>query len=277
MASRKTLDTVIIEREENVATIIMNQPEKRNIFTPEMRRDLVSAFEEVRDDDSVSVVITTGAGDVAWSGGMSGQSLVAGYESGQRGERSEWGGYSVSDIELVRTFPKVTIAAVNGYCLGRALMFMNVHDLAIASEERARFGLPEVMRGFPPGPVPASTVRVIPPKWAFDLVLTGDNWDARTAQKVGLISRVVPHAQLREAALQWAKEIARWDRVTMEYIKKQFRAAMDEPNYTKAEEWCMLYMQEHHRVNPKAMRGMRDFLGKTGRAATSMIKWGFKD
>ena len=270
-------EIVLVEKEENIATVILNDPERRNIFSPEMRAGLVSAFTELRDDDSVSVVITTGAGDVAWSAGMSGQSLVAGYESGHRGERERGGGYSVSEMELVRPFPKVTIAAVNGYCLGHGIMFLNVHDLAIASEERARFGLPEVMRGFPPGPVPASCVRAVPPKWAFDMVLTGENWDARTAQKVGLISRVVPHAQLRKAAFQWAKEIARWDRVTLEYIKKQYWAAMDEPSYTKAEEWCMLYLQEHHRLNPKAMQGMRNFLGKGESKATAMLKWGFKE
>ena len=273
MVSRKEINKVLIERKENIATVIMNDAEKRNNLGPDMRESLEAAFQELSGDDAIDVVITTGAG-VAWTAGLAGQWLIEGGERARAGDRSWRRPAGGPDL---RPFPKVTIAAVNGYCLGHGIMFLNVHDLAIASEERARFGLPEVMRGFPPGPVPASCVRAVPPKWAFDMVLTGENWDARTAQKVGLISRVVPHAQLRKAAFQWAKEIARWDRVTLEYIKKQYWAAMDEPSYTNAEEWCMLYLQEHHRLNPKAMQGMRNFLGKGESKATAMLKWGFKE
>ncbi len=262
---------VVIEKREGVAKVIINDPEKRNMLSTEVLWDLQSAYEEVRDDDSIAVVITTGAGDVAWSAGQSGYRLVGLQESREESAKGPYGSMFRLD-ELVRNFPKVTIAAVNGYCLGAAITLLTSHDLAIASEERARFGLPEIMRGFPPATIVMSLPRAVPMKWAFDMILTGDNWDARTAQKAGLITRVVPHQQLQERAFQWAKEIARWDRITLEYCKKAVHAGCDEANYVKAMEVCGPINAEHNRVNPKR-QGMRDFLGKTGVKATQMIKW----
>lgn len=268
MASRKY---ALIEKKDTVAKVIINDPEKRNRLSREVILDLISAYEEVRDDDSIAVVITTGTGDTAWSAGQSGQVLVGLHET--RGERKRLGTPMGQLTELVRNFPKVTIAAVNGYCLGGAITYLIVHDLAIASEERARFGLPEVMRGFPPRTILATLPRAVPMKWAFDMILTGDNWDARTAQKAGLVTRVVPHAQLQDVAFQWAQEIARWDPVTLEYSKKAAHAAMDQPAYLKSVEVAGYICEQHSMVNPKAMQGMRDFLGKTGVKASQMIKW----
>lgn len=259
----------VIEKKDEVARVIINNPEKRNCLSREVISDLISAYEELRDDDTVAVVITTGSGDISWSAGMSGDLLIGLHEARRRG-----GGSTPFQLNtLVRYFPKVTVAAVNGYCLGAAISLLNSHDLAIASEERARFGLPEIMRGFPPRYITHALFRAVPMKWAFDMVLTGDNWDARTAQRAGLISRVVPHAELQERALQWAKEIARWDRVTLEYCKKGAHAAMEELSSTKASELDTYICNEHDRVNPKSYQGMRDFLGKTGVKATETIKW----
>jgi enoyl-CoA hydratase/carnithine racemase len=90
--------------------------------------------------------------------------------------------------EVIRTFPKVTIAVVNGYCLGGGITLLLPHDLAIASD-RAQFGLPEIMRGFLPYPIIATMFKtLIPTKLAFELILTGKNWDAKKSMDAGLIS-----------------------------------------------------------------------------------------
>ncbi len=268
VTSRKN---VLIERHDNVAKVIINDPEKRNRLTQEIIADLISAYEELRKDDSVVVVITTGAGDTAWSAGQAGQVLLAGLENRRQGGPNT---NRMKELdELVRNYPKVTIAAVNGYCLGAAITLLVVHDLAIASEERARFGLPEIFRGFPPRTILASLFRAVPLKYAFDMVITGDNWDARTAQRTGLITRVVPHAKLQESALQWAKEIARWDPITQQYSKKAAHAAMDEPSFVKALQIVADVCDEHDHVNAKSHEGMKKFLGGTGVKATELAKW----
>lgn len=267
MVSKKI---VLIERKENIATVIMNNHEKRNMLSREMRAGLNEAFEELQNDDSIDVVITTGAG-TAWSAGVSGEVLMAGLEAGRRGERPGSGQFRRN---VIREFPKVTIAAVNGYCLGGAISLLNSHDLAIASEEKAVFGLPEVFRGYPPGgDLAKSCSMASSPKWALDMALTGDNIDARTAQMAGLVSRVVPHDKLLETAFLWAKEISRWDKITLEYTKKMYYAAMEEPNFYKAVDLVSLIYQEHNRVNPIAYQGMSDFLAKKGIKATAMAKW----
>lgn len=268
MVSRKL---ALIERSGNVARVTINDPEKRNRLSQEAIGDLISAYEELRDDDSIAVVVTTGAGDVSWSAGQSGQALVARVEAGKQGLKVKNRMQELN--EVVRNYPKVTIAAVNGYCLGAAITFLICHDLAMASEEKARFGLPEIFRGFPPKSIVTSLFRVVPTKWAFDMVLTGDNWDARTAQKAGLISRIVPHAKLQELSLEWAKEIARWDRLTLEYSKKAAHAGMDESVWSKSMALTGYIFEEHTRLNPKSHDGMRDFLGKKGVKADHTIKW----
>ncbi|MBI4332596.1 MAG: enoyl-CoA hydratase/isomerase family protein [Chloroflexi bacterium] len=268
MVSRKL---ALVEKHGEVARVIINDPEKRNRLSQEVIGDLISAFEELRDDDSVAVVVTTGAGDVSWSAGQAGQVLLAGVEARKQGKKVS---NRMGELdELVRNYPKVTIAAVNGYCLGAAITFLCCHDLAMASEENARFGLPEVLRGFPPKTILTSLFRAVPTKWAFDMVLTGENWDARTAQKAGLATRVVPHAKLPELSLQWAREIARWDRVTLEYCKKAAHAGMDEAVYTRSLALTGFFCDEHNRVNPKTHQGMRDFLAKQGVKANLDIKW----
>ncbi|MBI4330014.1 MAG: enoyl-CoA hydratase/isomerase family protein [Chloroflexi bacterium] len=261
----------LIEKRDKVARVTINDPEKRNRLSREVILDLISAFEELREDDSVAVVITTGSGDKSWSAGQAGQVLLAAQDAVHQHKR-------VANLmfrldELVRNFPKVTIAAVNGYCLGAAITFLISHDLAIASEENARFGLPEVIRGFPARTIVATLFRAVPMKWAFDMVLTGDNWDARTAQKAGLISRLVPHKDLQDRAWEWANEIARWEPITLEYSKKASHACMDVPAYVKSVELAALICEEHSMVNPRSHDGMRAFLGKTGIKADQTIKW----
>jgi enoyl-CoA hydratase/carnithine racemase len=120
---------------------------------------------------------------------------------------------------VIRTFPKVTVAVVNGFCLGAGITLLLPHDLAIASD-RAQFGLPEVMRGFLPYPIIATMFKtLIPTKFAFEMILTGKNWDAQRSMAAGLINRVVPHEQLQDEAWKWAHEIGAFDKVTLKVLQ----------------------------------------------------------
>lgn len=248
---------VILEKKGSVANITINRPEKRNALSKEVLEIIFSMLEAIRKDQTIKVVTTTGAGDIAYSAGMSLEELK------QRHERP--GSVEIPDLfNTIRAYPKVTIAVVNGFALGAGLTLVNCHDLAIASEEKAKFGLPEIMRGFVPKAAPVPLFRATHTKWAFEMLLTGKNWDANRAYHAGLVNRVVPHAQLHKEAENWAKEIAQWDPMTLTYCKRAAYSSMDAPTYRQALEVVALWQGEEARLNPKTSQGLRDFIEGKG-------------
>ncbi|MBI4334886.1 MAG: enoyl-CoA hydratase/isomerase family protein [Chloroflexi bacterium] len=248
---------VILEKKGHVARITINNPEKRNALTQEVQGALVSSLRDLENDETIRVVTTTGAGDIAFCAGMS---LV---ELKQRHEHPSK--VRLPDITAAfRDFPKVTIAVVNGYALGAGCTLVACHDLAVASEEKAQFGLPEIMRGFVPRVAIAPLFRMTHTKWAFEMVLTGRNWDAKKAYQAGLINRVVPHAELQQAAQEWAEEIAQWDPITLMYCKRAAYSSVDMPTYRQAVDVASLWQSEEARVNPRSSQGLRDFLEGKG-------------
>jgi enoyl-CoA hydratase/carnithine racemase len=253
----------LVEKRGAVAKVIFNRPEKRNALSREMIREVLSVFEELRTDDDIAVVLTTGSGDVAYCAGrdLSEFPTEGGRNRGSE-RRSEARAYHVA--EAIRRFPKVTIAVVNGYCLGAGITLLLPHDLAIASD-KAQFGLPEIMRGFLPYPIVATIFRAfIPTKLAFELILTGKNWNAQKSLDAGLLNRIVPHDRLQEAAWSWGEEIARFDKVTLKYCKMAAHASMEAPTVPAAAEIAWLMQEEHSLVNPRAYAGTREFHRDTG-------------
>jgi enoyl-CoA hydratase/carnithine racemase len=249
---------ILVEKRGAVAQITINRADKRNALSRAAIRELLDAFEQLRHDDSIAVVLTTGAGDVAYCAGRDlSEFPTEGGKNRGTDRRAEPRAYHVA--EMIRTFPKVTIAVVNGYCLGAGITLLLPHDLAIASD-RAQFGLPEIMRGFLPYPIVATIFRtLIPTKFAFELILTGKNWDAKKSMEAGLINRLVPHAQLQESAWQWGEEIGRFDKTTLKYCKMAAHASMEAASVPAAAEIAWLMQEEHSLVNPRAYAGTREF------------------
>jgi enoyl-CoA hydratase/carnithine racemase len=248
----------ILETRGAVAKITINRPEKRNALSRDTIREILTFFEEVRKDDSIAVVLTTGAGDVAYCAGRDlSEFPTEGGKNRGTDRRAEPRAYHVA--EMIRTFPKVTIAVVNGYCLGGGITLLLPHDLAIASD-KAQFGLPEIMRGFLPYPIIATIFKtLIPTKLAFEMILTGKNWDAKKSMDAGLINRVVPHDQLQDEAWKLAEEIARFDKVTLKYCKMAAHASMEAASVPAAAEIAWLMQEEHALVNPRAYAGTKEF------------------
>src|SRR5207237_5389483 len=217
-------------------------------------REMLAVLEELRCYDSVAVVLTTGAGDIAYCAGRDlSEFRTEGGKNRGTDRRSEPRAYHVA--EVIRTFPKVTIAVVNGYCLGAGITLLLPHDLAIASD-KAQFGLPEIMRGFLPYPIVATIFRtLIPTKYAFELILTGKNWDAKKSLAAGLINRVVPHDQLQNAAWQGGEEIGRFDKTTLKYCKVAAHASMEAASVPAAAEVAWLLQEEYSLVNRRASDG----------------------
>ena len=248
----------VLETRGAVAKITINRPEKRNALSRDAIREMLALFDELRGNDEIAVVLTTGAGEVAYCAGRDLSEFPT--EGGQnRGtdRRSQPRAYHVA--EMIRTYPKVTIAVVNGFCLGGGITLLLPHDLAIASD-RAQFGLPEIKRGFLPYPIIATMFKtLIPTKLAFELILTGENWDSKKAMDAGLINRVVAHERLQDEAWKWGEEIGKFDKVTLKYCKMAAHSSMEAASVPMAAEIAWLMQEEHALVNPRAYAGTKQF------------------
>src|ERR1044072_2455723 len=123
----------LVEKRGPVAKITINRPDKRNALSRDAIREMLRVFEEIRNDDSIAVVLTAGAGDIAYCAGRDLSELpTAGGHPRRRHRRSAPRAYHLA--EVIRPFPKVTIGVVNGFCLGGGITILLPHDLAVASD-----------------------------------------------------------------------------------------------------------------------------------------------
>lgn len=197
-----SIDLDIVE--DGIAVITINRPEKRNAFDEAHYRMLSEAWMRVRDDAQIRVAIITGAGDKSFSSGADLKSFV-----GRNVLMSEhW--LTQKDQLLNRGLEiwKPVIAAINGYCLAGGMTLMLATDIRIAVPT-ATFSLAEVKRGIIAGNGGTQrTAAQLPYAIAMELLLTGDSLDAATAERWGLVNRVVPPEQLMPTALDYARRIA---------------------------------------------------------------------
>ena len=189
---------------DGIALITLNRPERLNAMDAEAYRQLSEAWTRVRDDGDIRVAVVTGAGEKSFTTGADLKSFVT-----DPGDLS--GFWNTQKDQLLNRGLEVwkpVISAINGYCLGGGMTLMLATDIRVAAEH-ATFSLAEVKRGI----VAANggTQRVLaqlPYAVGMELLLTGDRWDAATAERWGLINRVVPLDQLMDTAMDYARRIS---------------------------------------------------------------------
>jgi E-phenylitaconyl-CoA hydratase len=217
---------VLFALSDHVAVITLNRPEVRNAMNRELRQSLMESLQRVRDDSEIRVAVITGAGRTF----SAGADLK---ERAQLGRAEDANAASVIDAGQAQGFArrpleKPLIAAVDGYCLAAGFELALLCDLRISTPE-ARFGLPEIVRGFfPGGGGPQRLIRAIPQAMAMEMILTGDALDADAALRVGLVSRVVPEPELMPTALQLARRIAGHAPLAVKAVKEVTQTALDE-------------------------------------------------
>jgi enoyl-CoA hydratase/carnithine racemase len=156
---------------------------------------------------------------------------------------------------------KPLIAAIDGPCLAGGFELALLCDMRICTPE-ARFGLPEIVRGFfPGGGGPQRLIRAIPQAMAMEMILTGDPIDAATARQVGLVSRIVPEADLVPTARQLAERIAGHAPLAVRAVKEVARAALDETleqslRFGNAMRWIIGQTEDAHE-GPRAFAERR--------------------
>jgi enoyl-CoA hydratase/carnithine racemase len=184
-------------------TITLNKPERKNPLGPEMVNELCYALDDAKDDPSVRVVVLTGAGK-AFSAGGDLKQMGAG--PGESPPLPPLGTYP--DLLLRFTsLGKPTIARIPGVTMGGGLGLVAACDFAIACQS-ATFGTPEIKRGLFPMMIMAVLRRVVSRRKLMELMLLGETIDARRAEALELIGRVVPDAELDAAVSELAQKLA---------------------------------------------------------------------
>lgn len=195
---------IVYEKSEGIATITLNRPEALNAFSKEVVSEVLQALEDIRSDESVRVVILTGAGEKAFSAGADIKAMI-GMNSLKARELSLMGEKLCLALENLE---KPVIAALNGYALGGGLEVAMSCDLRIASEN-SRMGQTEINIGLIPGWGGTQRLtRLVGRTKAKEMVFTGKMIDARTAEQLGIVNMVVPADKFREAVRQFALELA---------------------------------------------------------------------
>jgi enoyl-CoA hydratase len=206
----QTYETLLLEQRDRVAIITINRPEKRNALNIKTREEGAALLEELRSDDSVGVVVFTGAGDKAFIAGADIAEFAGRTSITQRDVMMQRSLFTAID-----SFPKPVIAMVNGYCLGGGCELALACDIRVASET-ASFGQPEINLGIIPGGGGTQ---------AMELILTGEIIDAHTAFSIGLVNHVVPPDQLQAKTMEIATRIADKGPIALQLAKEAVKLA----------------------------------------------------
>jgi len=186
------LANVLYEKKGAIAYITLNRPRVLNALSQGAWDDLKTAFERVRDDDTVRGAILTGAGDKAFIAGEDINELAR--ATALEAEKSTRAGQAV--LDLIENLGKPVIAAVNGFALGGGCETAMACTIRVAAEH-AKFGQPEVKLGVPPGAGGTQRLpRLVGKGRALQLILSGEMIGAQEAWRIGLVNEVVPAAQL---------------------------------------------------------------------------------
>lgn len=198
-------ETLLEEREDAVAIVTLNRPTVLNALNALMIRELGLALAAIDDDARIRATILTGAGDRAFAAGADIGELAALPNALAGAELARAGQRLTLQIERMGT---PVIAAVNGFALGGGCELAMACDIRIASD-RAKFGQPEINLGLIPGYGGSQRMtRLVGRGMALLMCLSGEMIDAAQAQRLGLVERIVPHADLMTETKRIAGTIA---------------------------------------------------------------------
>ncbi len=187
-----------------VATITLDQPESRNALSDELLADLIAAFTAARDDDAVRCVVLASSHERVFSAGGN----LSGFAAEVPLVHKHHGTEKFPELfTLIGGLGKPSVVKAGGHVLAGALGLALACDLIVAGES-ATFGTPEINVGVFPFMIMALIYRNVPRKKANELLLLGERIDAREAERIGIVNRVVPDAELDAAVEEWVTKLA---------------------------------------------------------------------
>jgi enoyl-CoA hydratase/carnithine racemase len=190
-------NSVVLEKRGQALWITINRPEKRNAINSDVVAGIVKGYRDAHDDPDVRVIVLTGAGDKAFCAGADLVNTGAAFAF-------DFAKPNVDYADLLRLSQNATkpaIACVNGVCMAGGMGLLCMTDMGVAADH-AVFGLPEVKVGVFPMQVMSLLQDIAPRRLINEWALTGEPFDARTAQAAGLLNHVVPAAEL-DSKVEW--------------------------------------------------------------------------
>jgi len=209
---------VLYDVDESIARVTINRPERRNAMSFDVMQGLIGAFTDARRDAAVRVVVLSGAGDRAFCAGADLGQLA---DNASFAEVHEARGRVAELFETMWAIGKPTIARVRGYALAGGFGLACACDLVVAADD-AVFGTPEIDIGLWPYMISVPLLRTMPPKKVLELMMTGRRIDAVEAERLGVVNRVVPVADLDTAVDDLATTLAAKPPLAMRWGRESF-------------------------------------------------------
>ena len=211
-------------RDDHIAVITLNRPDKLNALNAEVRATLRDMFDALAEDDSVRVVVIHGTGEKAFVAGADITEFAARTPEEQRAVYAQRRIY-----ETVADFPKPVIAAIHGFCIGGGSELALACDIRVG-DRTARISQAEIRIGLIPGGGGAQRLaRLVGRGWASIISLTGDFVEAEEAHRIGYLDVLVDEGQHLDRAIELAGRMARWSPVSLRLAKDAIRAAFEMP------------------------------------------------
>ncbi len=228
-AGGENFKDIVYQTAEGMAKITINRPEVRNAFRPQTLAELRTAFDFARDDDSVGVIIFTGAGTEAFcSGGDINVRGDDGYIGDDALGKKGIGRLNVLDLQVqIRRTPKPVVAMVAGWAIGGGHVLHVVCDLTIAADN-SKFGQTGPMVGSFDGGYGAGLLAAhVGQKKAREIWFMARQYDAQEALDMGLVNTVVPVTELEAETVSWCREMLRHSPMALRLLKAGLNAADD--------------------------------------------------
>lgn len=222
-----TEGTILSTIDGAVATLTFNNPDRHNAMSLAMWREATTSLQALAREDSVHVVILTGAGGKSFVSGAD----ISKFES-ERSTEVRVESYTEATEELAQTLlncPKATIAMIRGYCIGGGVNIAVCCDLRVC-DEKSRFAVPAARLGLGYGYVHIQRLHdLIGPQFVLELLLTARQFDAPEAQQMGLVNRIVPDAEIEAYVRSMADAIASNAPLTIQAAKRIIRELLNDP------------------------------------------------
>jgi enoyl-CoA hydratase len=257
-------ENILLEKQDDVAIVTVNRPKALNALNAPTLSELEQVFTELAGDDSVSVVILTGAGEKAFVAGAD----ISFMQKLTAVEARKFALLGQAAFNKIENLPQPVIAAINGFALGGGCELAMACDIRLASEN-AKFGQPEVNLGVPPGFAGTQRLpRLVGKGRAKELLYTADMIDAQEAYRIGLVNKVFPAAELMDAAQKMAKKIASKGQIAVRLTKSAVNQGLEMDAERgmayEAEVFGLVFSTEDQKEGMKAFLEKRkaDFKGK---------------
>jgi trans-feruloyl-CoA hydratase/vanillin synthase len=219
----KDFETVKVEIADEIAWITLNRPDKRNAMSPQMHTDMVQVLNELEHDPAARVLVLTGAGE-AWCAGQDLKLFFRDLDGNPEGQARAHEASHAWRWQKLFSYPKPTIAMVNGYCFGGGFTQLIACDFAISAED-ATFGLSEVNWGILPGGfVSKALTEALSLRDAVWYAVTGDTFNGVEAARMRLVNKAVPMDQLKNETIALAERLKALNPQTVRAAKQAIKS-----------------------------------------------------